>query len=67
MLSASYFSLLGPAIDLAGEGWYGPTWSFVPACVGFLLGGGFVYAGDKFGPGAVMGPRAGRAPMCVRA
>jgi zinc transporter 11 len=49
MLAASYFSLLGPALEMA-EPAYGETWRFLPAVIGFLLGGAFVYAGDKFGP-----------------
>ena len=51
MLSASYFSLLAPAVELASAptSW-GEAWAFLPATVGFLLGALFVYAGDKYGP-----------------
>lgn len=47
MIAASFFSLLAPAIDLA-EG--GPVPSWVPAVVGFLVGGGFLYGVDKVLP-----------------
>lgn len=53
MLAASYFSLLAPAIEFAKEsGQYGEngTWSFVPACIGVLLGGLFVHLSDRLLP-----------------
>ena len=53
MLAASYFSLLAPAIEFAQEsGQYGEEgrWSFVPACVGVLLGGLFVHLSDRLLP-----------------
>ncbi len=39
MVAASYWSLLAPAIEMAGEGDI-PAW--IPAVVGFLLGGAFL-------------------------
>ena len=47
MIAASFFSLLAPAIDLAANG---PVPAWVPAVVGFLFGGGFLYAVDKLLP-----------------
>ncbi len=47
MLAASYWSLLAPAIDLAEQDG-GPGW--VPATIGFLLGGLFLYGADKVLP-----------------
>lgn len=43
MIAASYFSLLAPAIEMA-EGGPVPVW--LPAVVGFLLGGAFLYIID---------------------
>lgn len=43
MLAASYWSLLAPSIEAASEqGW--PSW--LPAAVGFLVGGAFLYGLD---------------------
>lgn len=47
MIAASYWSLLAPAIAMS-EGGELPSW--VPATVGFLMGGGFLYAVDKVLP-----------------
>jgi len=47
MLAASFWSLLAPAIDLAEQQNYVP---WVPATVGFLLGGALVWAIDKLLP-----------------
>lgn len=47
MIAASYWSLLAPAIEMA-EGGSLPVW--VPATVGFLLGGVFLYIIDKIIP-----------------
>jgi ZIP family zinc transporter len=47
MIAASFFSLLAPAISMAEKG---PTPSWIPAVVGFLVGGGFLYAIDKLLP-----------------
>lgn len=47
MIAASFWSLLAPAIDLA-EGSGVPAW--MPAVVGFLLGGGFLWAVDRVLP-----------------
>jgi ZIP family zinc transporter len=45
MIAASYWSLLAPAIELAEETSTVPAW--VPATVGFLLGGAFLWAVDR--------------------
>ena len=47
MIAASYWSLLAPAIEMAAESSL-PAW--VPATVGFLLGGVFLYIADKLLP-----------------
>lgn len=47
MIAASYWSLLAPAIEMASNG--GVT-AWVPASVGFLLGGLFLFATDKLLP-----------------
>ena len=47
MLAASYWSLLAPAIEMSDS--YG-AYSFLPATVGFMLGGGFVSGADYFMP-----------------
>jgi ZIP family zinc transporter len=47
MIAASYWSLLAPAIEMA-EGGSLPAW--VPATVGFLSGGGFLWIIDKILP-----------------
>lgn len=47
MIAASFWSLLAPAIELAeGSGVSG----WIPAVVGFLVGGGFLYVIDKILP-----------------
>ncbi len=52
MMAASYWSLLAPAIEMSGG-------SFVPATVGFLLGGAFLRLVDRFMPHLHLGePRA---------
>jgi len=43
MIAASFWSLLAPAIEMSGGSW-------VPASIGFLLGGGFLYIIDKILP-----------------
>jgi len=52
MIAASYWSLLAPAIEMSQNlsvpGWF-------PATVGFLLGGGFLFAVDKLLPHLHMG------------
>ena len=45
MLAASVFSLLLPAIEQSEEGW--GRYAFIPACIGFLLGGAFMIAFGK--------------------
>jgi ZIP family zinc transporter len=47
MIAASYWSLLAPAIEMA-EGSGTPAW--LPATVGFLLGGVFLWVVDKILP-----------------
>jgi len=47
MIAASFWSLLAPAIEMAKDGPL-PTW--VPATVGFLLGGGFLWIIDQILP-----------------
>jgi ZIP family zinc transporter len=47
MIAASYFSLLAPAIEMAGDTPF-PPW--LPATVGFLAGGGFLWLIDKILP-----------------
>lgn len=44
MLAASYWSLLAPAIEIAA---HGPTPSWFPPTVGFLLGGAILWVLDK--------------------
>ncbi len=52
MIAASFWSLLAPAIEMA-EGSGVPSW--VPAVVGFLLGGVFLWTVDKILPHLHMG------------
>ncbi|OPZ10495.1 MAG: Zinc transporter ZupT [candidate division BRC1 bacterium ADurb.BinA364] len=47
MIAASFWSLLNPAIEMAEEFPF-PAW--IPAAVGFLLGGGFLWAVDSILP-----------------
>lgn len=47
MMAASYWSLLAPAIEMA-EGSDTPAW--VPATLGFLMGGAFLWGVDKLMP-----------------
>jgi zinc transporter, ZIP family len=47
MIAASFWSLLSPALDMA-EGGRVPVW--IPAAVGFMLGGGVLWAVDKIIP-----------------
>ena len=47
MIAASFWSLLSPAIAMAEDAAY-PAW--VPAAVGFLLGGAFLWSADKIIP-----------------
>jgi ZIP family zinc transporter len=48
MIAASFWSLLAPAIEMAAEESSLPAW--VPATVGFLLGGAFLLGVDKVLP-----------------
>lgn len=52
MIAASFWSLLAPAIEMA-EGMGTPPW--IPAVVGFLAGGFFLWAVDKLLPHLHMG------------
>ncbi len=47
MIAASFWSLLSPAIELAEEAGQTP---WVPAVIGFLAGGGFLYLADQLLP-----------------
>ncbi len=47
MIAASFWSLLAPAIEMAKEF---PLPSWIPATVGFLLGGAFLWGVDKILP-----------------
>ncbi len=47
MIAASFWSLLAPSIELA-EAAGGPSW--LPALVGFLAGGGFLWVADQILP-----------------
>jgi ZIP family zinc transporter len=47
MIAASYWSLLAPAIEMAEESNL-PSW--IPAAVGFLMGGLFLWMADKIMP-----------------
>lgn len=47
MLAASYWSLLAPSIELSASSAV-PEW--LPAAVGLILGGGFLWAADKIIP-----------------
>lgn len=49
MIAASFWSLLAPAIESAESAGYG-RWSFMPALIGFLVGGGFLRLIDKILP-----------------
>ena len=58
MIAASYWSLLAPAIEMS-EG--GPVPAWIPATVGFLVGGGFLWLMDELlviGAGVVLLMRA---------
>ena len=48
MIAASYWSLLAPAIEMSEELSNLPAW--LPAAVGFLLGGAFLWAVDEILP-----------------
>ncbi|HID75356.1 MAG TPA: ZIP family metal transporter [Planctomycetaceae bacterium] len=47
MIAASYWSLLAPAIEMAEDG---PLPAWIPATVGFLAGGAFLWLIDKLLP-----------------
>ena len=46
MLSASYFSLLAPSVEMSKALW--PDIHLIPVCFGFLLGALFVHGTDIF-------------------
>ena len=52
MIAASFWSLLAPAIEMSENG---PLSSWIPPTIGFLLGGVFLYAVNKFLPHIHMG------------
>ena len=58
MIAASFWSLLAPAIEMA-EAAGGPAW--VPATVGFLAGGAFLWLVDKILPHLHLGLPTDRA------
>jgi ZIP family zinc transporter len=47
MIAASFWSLLAPALEMAAEG---PLPEWIPAAVGFLLGGAFLWVVDRILP-----------------
>lgn len=47
MIAASFWSLLAPSIKMSEQG---PLPSWIPPAIGFLAGGGFLYAVNKFLP-----------------
>lgn len=49
MIAASFWSLLAPSLSFAEENGYG-VWSWVPAAIGFLLGGVFLRSMDAVIP-----------------
>ena len=59
MIAASYWSLLAPAIAMAGEADQGPAW--LPALVGFLSGGAFLLLVDHLLPHLHLGLEMKRA------
>lgn len=56
MIAASFWSLLAPAIEMAEEDPSRPSW--VPAVIGFLLGGGFLLLVDKVLPHLHLGQQS---------
>ena len=52
MIAASFWSLLLPALEM-GEGGSVPNW--VPAAIGFMLGGLFLWGVDKILPHVSLG------------
>ena len=59
MIAASFWSLLAPAIEMAESMGNGPSW--LPAVVGFLAGGAFLFAVDRVMPHLHMGLSNGKA------
>ncbi len=59
MIAASFWSLLAPAIEMAEES---GVPGYVPAVAGFLLGGGFLWAVDKFMPHMHLGAKESEGP-----
>ena len=58
MIAASFWSLLNPAIEMSGG-------SFVPALVGFLAGGLFLWLLDKVIPHLHLGAKEAEGPQYV--
>ncbi len=61
MVAASVWSLLIPAMDMAGDM---GRWAFVPAAVGFLLGMGFLLLMDQLIPHLHIGSEKAEGPKC---
>jgi ZIP family zinc transporter len=59
MIAASFWSLLAPAIEMAEN--TGPLPAWVPAVVGFLLGGVFLWIADRLLPHLHMGFKTSEA------
>jgi zinc transporter, ZIP family len=59
MIAASFWSLLAPAIEMAEAKGTMPSW--IPPMIGFLLGGGFLFAADKILPHLHVGFRMDEA------
>ncbi|MBS3914240.1 MAG: ZIP family metal transporter [Bacteroidetes bacterium] len=49
MLAASFWSLLNPALEMAGVTWKA-GWQWVPVGIGFILGALFIFALDQYLP-----------------
>ena len=59
MIAASFWSLLAPAIEMAEAS---GTPGYIPAVVGFLVGGGFLWLVDKFLPHMHLGAEESEGP-----
>ena len=59
MIAASFWSLLAPSIEMAGQMGITP---WVPAVVGFMLGGGFLVMSSRL-QSLLLGPRIGRTAL----
>lgn len=59
MVAASFWSLLAPAIEMAEES---GVPGYIPATVGFLVGGGFLWLVDKLMPHMHLGAKHSEGP-----